>query len=339
MTSGAPRANSLIVGVMGTGHLGTYHLKKYASHPSVTSLVVHDREPGRALEKIQNLSSLHPVKVADQPEECFEVCDAVSVAVPTWAHAGIVEGALEAGCHVLVEKPITASFEEALKLVEMAAEADRVLQVGHVERFNPALQGLEEEEITPRFIEAHRLAPYNPRGTDVGVVLDLMVHELDLILNLVGEEPSDLHAAGVGVITDSVDIANVRLSFPGGCVANVTASRISLSSMRKIRIFQPQAYLSLDLQQGSRELVRMRSTEELLLDGEIPVMQIEGQVITRREFQGEADALAVEIDAFLRAVIAREAGLKPEPPFGVDGEEAAAALNLAERITREIGSG
>jgi predicted dehydrogenase len=155
----------------------------------------------------------------------------------------------------------------------------------------------------------------------------------------VGEEPSDLQAAGVSVITGAADIANVRLSFPGGCVANVTASRISLSSMRKMRIFQPQAYLSLDLHEGKRELIRLRGSGEQLSDGELQVLQVEGRVVTRKESRGERDALALEIDAFLRAVRARAAGEESGPPHGVSGEEAASALRLAERITREIGTG
>ncbi len=340
MRSGDPCSDTLTIGVVGVGHLGTFHLQKYAVHPAVSCLVVYDLDAGRAQQTVDSLESVHPLTIAGELEECLESCDAVSVAVPTAAHAEVVARALQAGCHVLVEKPIASDSENAWALVGAAEEAGRVLHVGHVERFNPALQGLEEEKIVPGFIEAHRLAPYNPRGTDVPVVIDLMVHDLDLILHLVGEEPTEIHATGVPVITSTVDIANVRLSFPGGCVSNVTASRVALTSMRKLRVFQPQAYLSIDLLQGKRELIRLRDRTDRMGEGEIPIMELAGRVITRREFQGERDALAMEIDAFLHAVRAREAGAEPlSPSAGVTGREAAAALALAEEITRRIASG
>lgn len=328
---------AIAVGVVGVGHLGTFHLQKYSVHPAVASIVIHDLESGVAGQKAESVDSVHPVSIADNLDECLELCDAVSVAVPTSVHAQVVEKALHAGCHVLVEKPITSESGSAWPLVEAAGEADRVLHVGHVERFNPALQGLEDEEIVPRFIEAHRLAPFDPRGTDVPVVLDLMVHDLDLILHLVGGEPVDIQAAGVPVITDSADIANVRLSFADGCVANITASRVSLSSMRKLRVFGSQIYLSLDLLQGTRELVRLREDPQGMDSDEIPVMELADRVITRKEYQGDRDALAVEIDTFLRTVQAHEAGIEHAvAPAGVTGREAAAVLELAEDITRKL---
>jgi predicted dehydrogenase len=329
--------DTFTVGVVGVGHLGTFHLQKYSSHPSVSSIIIHDLEGGLAEEKKRTIGSVHPVEVAETLEECLEKCVAVSIAVPTASHAPIVEKALEIGCHVLVEKPITSESASAWSLVEKAEAGGRILHVGHVERFNPALQELEAENIVPRFIEAHRLAPYNPRGTDVPVVLDLMVHDLDLILHLTGEKPVGIEAAGVPVITSSADIANVRLSFPSGCVANVTASRVSLSSMRKLRVFASQVYLSLDLLQGNRELVRLRHDPAEIGNSEISVMEMEGRVITRKEFQGERDALAMEIDSFLSCVRAQESGSHELTSMaGVSGREAATALELAEEITRKI---
>ncbi len=336
MNAPSEAPGTLTVGVAGVGHLGTYHLQKYAVHPRVGRIVVYDIREEHAAQRAESVPSPRPVQAVGSLEALFEACDAVSVAVPTSVHREVVEQALAAGCHVLVEKPIAADSVQARSMVDSAEAADRVLQVGHVERFNPALQGLEAEGIVPGFIEAHRLAPYNPRGTDVPVVLDLMVHDLDLILHLVGEEPSEIQAAGVAVITGSADIANVRLSFPGGCVANVTASRISLSAMRKLRVFQRDAYLSLDLQQGRRELIRLRDTDEGLGEGELPVMSLEGRQVTRMEVQGGQDALALEVDAFLRAVEDHGSGREPEPPHGVSGGEAARALALAEEITRSI---
>jgi predicted dehydrogenase len=325
------------VGVIGVGHLGRFHLHKYAGHDSVSEIFLYDPEPGRAAHQAEELDAARPVTVCDSLTECLEQSAAVSIAAPTSEHFDLGWMAINSGCHALIEKPITARPDEAWSLVEAADAAGLVLHAGHVERFNPALQGLDTSELNPGFIEAHRLAPYNPRGTDVPVVHDLMVHDLDLILYLVGEEPSDFQATGVPVITNTADIANVRLSFPGGCVANVTASRVSLAPMRKLRIFQRDAYLSLDLQEGSRELVRLRNPDEKPGSDEMPVLQMEGRVVTRSPFSGERDALAVEIDAFLRTIesVASQAATAQSPP-GVSGREAATALALAEEINQAI---
>jgi predicted dehydrogenase len=329
----------LKVGLIGVGHLGTYHLNKYRDHPLVASILVHDIDLERARQRAEEGPvGGRPVRVLDDPAEVLAQCEAVSVAVPTSGHHQVVLRALAAGCHVLVEKPIASTAAQADELVAAAGRAGVLLQVGHVERFNPALQGLEAEGVVPGFIEAHRLATYNPRGRDVSVVHDLMVHDLDLVLHLVGEQPADMQAAGVAVIGPTADIANVRLSFPGGCVANLTASRVSLSPMRKLRIFQRDAYLSLDLQAGRREIVRLRDGTGATEEGERTVMQMAGRRVTLNTFQGSRDALAVEIDAFLRAVSARREGREEDPPRGVSGAQAAAALALAESIAAAISS-
>ncbi|MFC1628305.1 Gfo/Idh/MocA family oxidoreductase [Gemmatimonadota bacterium] len=336
MNSAPSRPDGLRIGVVGIGHLGAYHLAKYLTHPAVASVTLHDCEPGKAERHIEGIETSIPLTVAMSLEECFAVSDAVSVAVPTTRHLDVAASALDAGCHVLVEKPIAGDSREADKLVAAAAGGGEILQVGHVERFNPAFQGLDVASLTPGFIEAHRLAPYNPRGTDVGVVFDLMVHDLDLILYLVGEKPASVEAVGVPVITGTTDIANARITFPGGCVANITASRVSLAPMRKLRVFQPNGYLSFDLQKGTRELVRLRDTGEPVEAEEETIMQIGEHTVTRSERGGDQDALALEIDAFIRAVLA---GIRNEtvvPPHGVSGVEAAEALDLAERITRQI---
>jgi predicted dehydrogenase len=333
----APESGTLPVGVIGVGHLGTYHLNKYAGHDLVSEIFLYDPEPGRAARQAEQLETDCRVAVCESLTECLEQSAAVSIAAPTSEHFDLGWMAINSGCHALIEKPITARPDEAWSLVEAADAAGLVLHVGHVERFNPALQGLNTSELNPKFIEAHRLAAYNPRGTDVPVVHDLMVHDLDLILYLVGEEPSDFQATGVPVITNTADIANVRLSFPGGCVANVTASRVSLAPMRKLRIFQRDAYLSLDLQKGSRDLVRLRDPDEEHGPDESPVLQMEGRVVTRSPFSGERDALAVEVDAFLRTVeaVRSQADTALSSP-GVSGREAATALALAEEINRAI---
>jgi predicted dehydrogenase len=332
-----PPADLLTVGVIGVGHLGSYHLQKYAKHELVSRIVLFDVDGERADEQAASADIDREITVCGSLSECLQAADAVSVAAPTSEHFDLAWMAINAGCDVLIEKPIASNAEEGRSLVEAAGSADLVLHVGHVERFNPALQDLDTTELRPGFIESHRLAPWSPRGTDVPVIHDLMVHDLDLILYLVGEEPVDVQAAGVSVITGSIDIANVRLTFPGGCVANVTSSRISLAPMRKMRIFQRDAYLSLDLQAGSRELVRLRDDGEQLPEGERVVMDMEERTITRSPFKGTRDALDVEIDAFLRAVSARrqETGT-PDPPHGVSGAEASLALKIGEQIAHTI---
>ncbi|MFC1545488.1 Gfo/Idh/MocA family oxidoreductase [Gemmatimonadota bacterium] len=336
MNSAPPRPDGLRIGVVGVGHLGAYHLAKYLDHPAVASVVIHDSEPRKAEGAVAGIEASLPLTVAETLEECLAASDAVSVAVPTTRHLDIAGRALDAGCHVLVEKPIAGDSGEAEQLVTAAARSGAILQVGHVERFNPAFQGLDVGSLTPGFIETHRLAPYNPRGTDVDVVFDLMVHDLDLILYLVGEKPVSVEAVGVPVITGRADIANARVTFEGGCVANITASRVSLAPMRKLRVFQPSNYLSFDLQKGTRELVRLCDAGEQVEGEEVTVMQIGERTVTRSEQGGEQDALALEIDAFLRAVSAAERGERVLPPHGVSGVEATEALDLAERITRQI---
>jgi len=351
--------------VVGVGHLGTYHAGKYLSHQAVTSLTLFDTEPGKAEHLVGEIEQRNgeveprigeveprigeveqvnavleasiPVAVAGTLEECLAVCDAVTVAVPTSAHREVAGQALAAGCHVLVEKPIADDSRAAGELVEAAIAGGRILQVGHVERFNPAFQGLDIEGLSPGFIEAHRLAPWNPRGTDVGVVFDLMVHDLDLILHLVGERPDSVAAVGVPVISGTPDIANARITFPGGCVANITASRVSLAPMRKLRMFQPAGYLSFDLQAGRREFVRLRDAGEVPGGSEQALLRIGDQAVTRAEEGGEQDALALEVDAFLRAVSSASGAGEYLPPHGVSGREATAALELAEEITGQIG--
>jgi len=352
-----PGSGGLRIGVVGVGHLGTYHAEKYLSHPAVAALTLFDTEAGKAEQRAAEIETSIPVSVAETLEECLAACDAVTVAVPTSAHREVAGQALAGGCHVLIEKPIADDSRAAGDLVDAAATGGRILQVGHVERFNPAFQGLDVGELAPGFIEAHRLAPWNPRGTDVGVVFDLMVHDLDLILHLVGERPGSVAAVGVPVISSTPDIANARITFPGGCVANITASRVSLAPMRKLRVFQSAGYLSFDLQAGKREFVRLRGSGEVPGEGEDALMRIGDRAVTRTEEGGDQDALALEVDAFLRAVSAASGKGASEgagagvgagsdegalagaylPPHGVSGREATAALELAEEITGQIG--
>jgi len=244
----------------------------------------------------------------------------VSIATPTPQHFRIASDFLESGAHVLVEKPITASVEEARRLIEIAARHGKILQVGHLERFNPGILALDRVLGVPRFIESHRLAPFKQRGTDVNVVLDLMIHDIDIIQNIVHAPIASVDAIGTSVFSGGLDIANARIRFANGCVANTTASRVSLKTERKLRIFQDDAYLSLDLQQKILTVVRKGDAPP---EGELPQVRIDEQ-----SFE-QGDALKTEIEAFLECV---KQGKSPL----VSGEDGLRALETAIRITEQV---
>jgi predicted dehydrogenase len=275
--------------VIGVGYLGRFHAQKYAAIPGCQLVAVADAQ----LETAQRVASeLGTSAVADYRELIGRV-DAVSIATPTPRHFEIAQALLRAGVHVLVEKPITETTAQAEELIATARGAARVLQVGHLERFNPVIIGAEASLGAPRFIECHRLAPFRERGTDVNVVLDLMIHDLDLVQSIVGSEIASLEAIGTPVFSSEIDIANARIRFANGCVANATASRVSLKTERKLRVFQDDAYLSMDLQQKILTVIRKR--EGTIADGQLPV-QIEEQ-----SFE-QGDALLAEIRAFIAAI-------------------------------------
>jgi predicted dehydrogenase len=305
--------------VIGAGYLGRFHAQKYAALERAELLAIADPEP---LARERLAAELGVAGVADHRELLGRV-DAVSVVTPTPLHFSIARDFLDAGAHVLVEKPITVTVDEARELVALAAARKRVLQVGHLERFNPAIVAVEGLLDRPRFIESNRLAPFKPRGTDVSVVLDLMIHDIDLIQNIVGSAVTSIDAVGAPVFTDEIDIANARIRFANGCVADVTASRISMKSERKLRVFQADAYLSIDLQQKVLTLVRKG---DALAAGEMPKVAIE-----ERSFD-PGDALRDEIESFLRAI---ESGSRPV----VSGEDGLAALETAIRIGELLGRG
>jgi predicted dehydrogenase len=305
--------------VIGAGYLGRFHAQKYAALERAELLAIADPEP---LARERLAAELGVAGVADHRELLGRV-DAVSVVTPTPLHFSIARDFLDAGAHVLVEKPITVTVDEARELVALAAARKRVLQVGHLERFNPAIVAVEGLLDRPRFIESNRLAPFKPRGTDVSVVLDLMIHDIDLIQNIVGSAVTSIDAVGAPVFTDEIDIANARIRFANGCVADVTASRISMKSERKLRVFQADAYLSIDLQQKVLTLVRKG---DALAAGEMPKVAIE-----ERSFD-PGDALRDEIESFLRAI---ESGSRQV----VSGEDGLAALETAIRIGELLGRG
>jgi len=300
--------------VVGVGYLGRFHAEKYAAHAAAELVAVVDVDRARAEAVAMALG----VEAVTDHRALVGRIDCASVAVPTQLHHAVAGDLLEAGVDVLVEKPLTTTVEEGKALLELAVRRERVLQVGHLERFNPAIRALEGVIREPRFIECHRLAPFSERGTDVDVVLDLMIHDLDVILSMMPSALRSVEAVGVPVLTASVDIANARLRFANGGIANLTASRVSLKRERKLRIFQPDAYLSVDY--GERRVLICR--REPGPDGQ-PALSLEEREVP------EADALGSEIDAFLRAVRARET-----PP--VTGWDGLRALEVAHVIRESL---
>jgi predicted dehydrogenase len=300
--------------VVGVGYLGAYHAEKYAAHPEVDLVAVVDVDAGRAAAVADRLGA------AAYPDAAALAgrVDCASVAVPTPQHHAIARVLLESGIDVLVEKPLTTSVAEGQELLECAARGKRVLQVGHLERFNPAIQAIADQIHAPRFVESQRLAPFGDRGTDVDVVLDLMIHDLDLLLATVGSPVRSVDAVGIPVLTSSVDIANARLRFANGCVANVTASRVSVKRERKLRIFQSDAYFSVDFDERRVRIVRRESQA----DGP-PRLHFEEIVVE------PGDALAAELHAFVEAVRRRET-----PP--VSGWDGLKALEVAEVIRESV---
>jgi len=308
--------NRLKVGVVGVGSLGQHHARVYSELASAELVGVFDVDQTRAAEVAARCRTLAFATLG----ELSDRVEAVSVAVPTDKHFETFSRLAECGLHMLVEKPIAVTTDEAETMVQLAQDKDLVLQVGHIERFNPVMRFLEDRLATPRFIEATRLAPYPPmrgaalpRGTEVSVVLDLMIHDLEIVLHLVGSKIREIHAVGVPVLSPSEDIANVRLVFGNGAVANVTASRISLERMRKIRVFQEDTYVSLDYMNQAGQLCR--KTASGIEAVEVPIKK--------------GEPLAEEIASFVDCVTHRR-----DPV--VSGQHASEALKLAVDICRCI---
>jgi predicted dehydrogenase len=301
--------NKVRVGVVGVGHIGREHARIYSTLPNTEFVGVFDLDAKVAEKTTQR----YGVKAFPSIQALAEVIDAATISTPTSSHHEIAAALLNAGRHVLVEKPIADNTQQARELIELAASKSLVLQVGHIERFNPALGALEEKLTRPRFIEAHRLSAYPGRSTDIGVVLDLMIHDIEVVLHLVRSPLVSVDSVGTPVLSKGEDIANARLRFENGCVANLTASRISFEKMRKIRVFQDDAYLSLDYFDQSGEIYRKIDTQ-----------------ITKEKIKVEKDEpLKLELAAFVDCVRHRAA-----PRVG--GAQASKALEIAMRITQQI---
>jgi predicted dehydrogenase len=299
--------------VVGVGYLGAFHAEKYASMSDVDLRAVVDADADRA----KTVAARFSTEVLTDYRDLYGAVDCVSLAVPSPLHFALARDFLTHGVDVLVEKPLATSVTEGRALVECADRYGRILQVGHLERFNPAIRALAGVVTQPRFIECHRLAPFTERGTDVDVILDLMIHDLDVILSLVQAEVQSVEAVGVPVLSERADIANARLRFTNGCIANITASRVALKRERKIRIFQSDTYVSVDY--GEKHV---RVCRRVVADG-LPSISVEEHAL------GEGDALFDEIEHFVHAVRTRECPL-------VDGRTALRALEVAENIRESM---
>jgi len=311
----------LPIGVIGVGALGTHHARHLASLPDVELVGIHDIDQARAAEV--------GAKVGAKPfpdlDGLLGRVSAVSIAVPTPDHAAVGIRALESGVAVLMEKPLAVTLEEADLLVAAARKRGVLLQVGHIERFNRAVRAAMPYLAEPRYMESMRLAPFQPRGTDVAVILDLMIHDLDLVLHLVGGiEATDVRASGVAVLSPHLDMANARVEFANGAVANVTASRMARERIRKLRIFEPTGYFSLDLATGTGEFMRLkpdwRPSPDVKLEDIVERVALEAP---------EADSLRLELQSFVAAV-------RGEERAGVTGEEGRAALALALQVVEAV---
>jgi predicted dehydrogenase len=302
--------------VVGVGHLGRFHAEKYAALDGVRLVGVVDRDPARAREVAAALG----VSVFADHHALAGAVDCASVAVPTVAHAAVGLDLLAAGVDVLIEKPLASTVAEGAALVCAAEGAGRILQVGHLERFNPALRAAAAIITEPRFLECHRLAPFVDRGTDIDVIRDLMIHDLDVIQSFIDAEVETVEAVGVPVLTPRVDIANARLRFANGCIANVTASRVSLKRERMLRLFQPDAYVAIDYDQRRVRIVRR---EPATVPGGL------AKIVAEEHDAGQGDPLRDEIAAFVLAVAGRSTPI-------VSGRAGLRALELAERIAASI---
>lgn len=319
----------LKIGVLGAGHLGKIHIRLLKEIEAFDLVGFYDPDNNRA----KKVSEEFEVPLFEDIDSLIEASDALDIVTPTVSHFECAEKAIKKSKHVFIEKPLADTLEHARILVDLAKEASIIAQVGHVERFNPAFRAISDEVIDPKFIEAHRLAQFNPRGTDVSVVLDLMIHDIDIILSVVKSNVKRISASGIPVISNKPDICNARIEFDNACVANITASRISMKQMRKIRMFQKDTYLSVDLLDKKTEMFRLKDEPEI---GNPMSFEIETGVEEEKKYVSyklpeikESNAIKTELELFADAIIN-----KKEPPVTLlDGYN---ALKVAYQILEKI---
>jgi predicted dehydrogenase len=322
--------SGLKIGVIGVGHLGRFHTQNYAKISSADLTGVYDVDQ----ERSKQVAEEYGTKSYSDMQQLLQDIDAVSLVVPTSLHFETAKTILENGIHCLIEKPITSTIEEADALIELARKNNLIIQIGHIERFNPAILALRDIKLNPLFVESHRLASFDPRGTDVAVVLDLMIHDIDIILNLVNSKVKTIDASGVSVLTREVDIANARIQFENGAVANVTASRISQKKMRKMRLFQQDTYIGIDFLEKISEIYRLvnaEATDNAIFGIPIDIGDPEKKkkIIYQKPNVEEVNALKEELISFIDCV------QNSRQPI-VSGEDGREALRVAIEITNLI---
>lgn len=318
----------LKLGIFGVGHLGKFHLNNWKQIPDVEIVGFFDpnNEHAKAVE------AEYGIKRYMDEEALMKAADMIDVVTPTHLHFPVCEMAIKMGKHVFVEKPMANTIEEGKSIVEMVKESGVKLQVGHVERFNPAFTALKDITLNPSFIEVHRLAQFNPRGTEVSVILDLMIHDIDIILSIVKSGVKNISASGVSVLTDTPDIANVRIEFNNGCVANLTSSRISMKKMRKIRLFQKDAYIGIDFLEKNTEIIKLKKPdEEDAFSFDIETHQGTKTISIANPVVENGNAILAELTSFVNAI-------QKDEPTVVSEIDGFLAMEVAHQILEKIGS-
>jgi predicted dehydrogenase len=316
----------LKIGVFGVGHLGKFHLNNWKNIEGVQVVGFFDPNDQAA----QEVSEKYGLKRYEQAEDLVKEIDAADIVAPTTHHHSLCQLALRNGKHVFVEKPMADTMEQAREILQLVKESKVKFQVGHVERFNPAFSALREHQLNPMFIEVHRLAQFNPRGTEVSVILDLMIHDIDIILHLVKSDVKNIFASGVAVMTETPDIANVRIEFNNGCVANLTSSRISMKRMRKMRLFQKDAYIGIDFLEKKTEIIKLKADgDEQLFSFDIETPQGTKTLAIDNPEIREINAIEAELTAFRDAILNNQ-----RPPVNeIDGYM---AMEVAHEILKKI---
>ena len=320
----------LKVGVFGVGHLGKFHLNNWKEIPGVEITGFYDPDDTNANEVIGK----YKLKGFVNPDDLLDHIDAADIVAPTDHHFALCEAAIKKGRHVFVEKPLAQTMDEAHALVKLVKESNVKLQVGHVERFNPAFLAVKDLRLNPMFIEVHRLAQFNPRGTEVSVILDLMIHDIDIILSIVKSDVKYISASGVGVMTETPDIANVRIEFNNGCVANLTSSRISMKKMRKIRIFQKDAYIGIDFLNKKSEVIKLKDDEAddaNVFTFDIETLSGKKSIAISNPQIPEVNAIKKELEEFRNAIERNTRTIVSE----IDG---LMAMDVAHQILQKIGN-
>ena len=323
-------SQKISIGVIGVGHLGQHHVKHYSNMDNINLLGVYDSDPVQG----KKIANTYDTKYFEEVNELMQKCDAISIVTPTEFHYDVAKSAIfNFNCNVFIEKPITETIIQADRLIEEAKKKKLIIQVGHIERLNPALKVLDKYDLSPKFIDIQRLAPYTVRGTDVPVVLDLMIHDIDILLSLVKSKVKSIHASGVSILTNSVDIAHARIRFENGTVSSITSSRVAKDKVRKIKIFQENLYSTIDLLLSQTEIYNITKNKNLIENAlhiePFPEKNDNKYIIYEKPEIDECDPLRAELDNFVNSI------LKKEKPI-VDGIAARNALDVVIKINEMI---